>query len=105
MTTATMTDTRFTLLLFTPSVVAVHLGLPETTVRTWLGLARSPALVTYLGDKTHPRMASVPFVGLAEASCWLPSVHLGFLSGASVRLWSDCALRWTCLTPWRTSAS
>lgn len=67
MTTATMTDTRFTLLLFTPSVVAVHLGLPETTVRTWLGLARSPALVTYLGDKTHPRMASVPFVGLAEA--------------------------------------
>ena len=24
-------------------------------------------MVTYVGDKTHPRMASVPFVGLAEA--------------------------------------
>ena len=67
MTTATMTDTRFTLPLFTPSEVAVHLGLTEMTVRPWLGLARSPALVKYLGDKTHPRVARVPFIGLAEA--------------------------------------
>ena len=44
--------------------MAVHLGLPETTLRTWLGLARSPAVVTYLGDKTHPLVASVPFIGL-----------------------------------------
>lgn len=67
MTTAIMTDARFTLPLFTPAEVAVHLGLPETTVRTWLGLAKAPAVVTYLGDKTHPREASVPFIGLAEA--------------------------------------
>lgn len=67
MTTATLTDTRFTLPLFTPGEVAVHLGLPETTVRTWLGLAKAPAVATYLGDRTQPRVASVPFIGLAEA--------------------------------------
>lgn len=67
MTTATVTDTRFTLPLFTPAEVAVHLGLPASTVRAWLGLARSPAVVTYLGDRLHPRVASVPFIGLAEA--------------------------------------
>lgn len=66
-TTAILTDARFTVPLFTPAEVAVHLGLPETTVRTWLGLAKAPAVVTYLGGKTHPREASVPFIGLAEA--------------------------------------
>ena len=45
MTTAILTDARFTLPLFTPAEVAVHLGLPESTVRAWLGLGEQPMLV------------------------------------------------------------
>lgn len=67
MKAATELDDRFTLPLFTPGEVATHLGQPESTIRSWLGLAKAPAVVTYLGDKRHRGDATVPFIGLAEA--------------------------------------
>lgn len=60
-------DKRFSLALFTPAEVSTYLGTPESTIRNWLGLTKAPAVVTRVPEMHHPREASVPFIGLAEA--------------------------------------
>ncbi len=60
-------DSRFAVPLFTPAELATYVGPPESTIRNWLGLAKAPAVVTRVPESLHPRAASVPFIGLAEA--------------------------------------
>ena len=59
-------DKRFTLPLFTPTEAAIHLGVKPSTLFRWVrGEDDVPPLLT-TGDRTSPRAASVPFIGLAE---------------------------------------
>lgn len=60
-------DSRFAVPLFTPAELATYVGVPESTIRNWLGLAKAHAVVTRVPELLLPRAASVPFIGLAEA--------------------------------------
>lgn len=60
-------DTRFSVPLFTVEEAAHHLGLPRSTLRSWVTSMAGPDPLVHRLNPETPRGASVPFIAMAEA--------------------------------------
>jgi len=60
-------DVRFTVPLFTPREAAQHLGMPRSTLRSWLTDKAGPAPLVHRVDPDVRRGPPIPFIAVIEA--------------------------------------
>ncbi|MQA26053.1 MAG: DUF433 domain-containing protein [Micromonosporaceae bacterium] len=60
-------DSRFVTPILTAQRAGVHLGVPTSTIKTWLGSMAGGAPVMHSVEPEAPKAPRIPFVALAEA--------------------------------------